>query len=600
MREDAGYRYCMEDSCRHDIRFWVNTFCYTLDTRTSNPVLPFVSYDYQDVLMMLAIYNATQSLSAENSYRRWDIGCDKSRDMGITWTVLYILDYIWRFWKWRDILCVSRTRDLVDGSPKSHFAKLDFLEERMPGAFMVRGMHHDYAHGRPNLEIHNEQNGTRIEGDSAHPDTGRQGRYLIAFRDEEPAAQYGSENTKALNQTTRFQFRVGTPNGTDNSLYAAKIKGGIDWISLHWSNHPEKSRGLYSVENGKVTVIDEEWHREHPGYEFMQTETHADPGAPWEFLRSPWFDGEDRAADSVFDIMQEFQISYLGTGAPFFRSDKLQVLKAMNVRPPTRSGTPEDFLPEHMQDKMKFVEDRDVRTEKVRVWYEKNARGLPPQDTTYSFGIDIAAGSGASDSVLSVVDDTTREKVFVYRTNGLTPEDFSKVCACFYEYFTTKKGVPFVVWDMGGHGIPFGRKFLQIAENADVYYWRATKDSAPSKVAGMPSSKKLKLQLMTEYRSAMFDRAFISFSESAYEQAGQFKHDGKGGVHHVNSTGNQDDSATGDQHGDEATSEAMCVRAMSVRPSPKAPEEAKPDYQCMMRRRTRREEARRAKEGTWY
>jgi len=116
MRDDVAARRCILASCRNDIRFYVNTFCYTLDTRKDRAIQPFITYEFQDVLLSLLAYNAAESLKPENRYRRWDAGIDKSRDMGVTYCCLYFIDWIWRFHENRQMRCISSKEDRVDSS----------------------------------------------------------------------------------------------------------------------------------------------------------------------------------------------------------------------------------------------------------------------------------------------------------------------------------------------------------------------------------------------------------------------------------------------------------------------------------------------------
>jgi len=574
MRDDNSARRCIMASIRNDIRFYVNTFCYTLDTRKENAIIPFITYEFQDILLMLLAYNSAESMKPENRYRRWDIGVDKSRDMGVTWSVLYFLDLIWRTNENRQMRCISSKEDRVDSSDDEDalFQKLDFLESRMPPSLSVRGDSHDAQHGRPAMKVINSRLGNQLRGEASGKHAGRGGRNLVAFRDEEAAAAYGTEITRSLNQTTRMQVRVSTPNGIGNSFHTAKTNGGIDWITLHWSWHPEKAEGLYSIEGGRIKILDKEWHDAHPDYKFMTGPTSSDPGAPWEFLRSPWFDGEERAADSMQDIAQEVQISYLGSGSPFFRADKLAEAKALNARIPTHVGDLLDFIPESClrgeTEYLRFT-DRDIRNDRIKLWF-RLVNGMVPQNTTYTMGIDIASGNGGgSDSCISIADDTTKEKVAEYRSNGITPEDFAMLCVAVYRWFTTDMGAPFMAWDIGGPGGPFGTKILQ-HDNIDVFYYKARdeKDPRAGRRPGVPSNKSIKKELFTDYRDAIFHGGFFTPSAESYHQAEQFVYDGKGGVVHQISKTTNNMADTGDQHGDVTTSEVILVRAMIERPDP--------------------------------
>jgi hypothetical protein len=232
-----------------------------------------------------------------------------------------------------------------------------------------------------------------------------------------------------------------------------------------------------------------------------------------------------------------------------------------------------DFMPESFlhgePEELRFT-DRDLRSDKLKLWFPVSGRGLPPQGTTYTFGIDIASGNGGgSDSAISIADDTTKEKILEYRSNGITPEDFARMCVAVYRWFTTDLGAAFMAWDLGGPGGPFGTKILEHGE-IDVYYHKARdeRDPKPGKRPGVPSNRNIKKELFTDYREALFYGGFITPSIESYNQAEQFVHDGRGGIVHQISQTTDNKSDTGDQHGDVTTSEVILVRAMRERPEP--------------------------------
>lgn len=604
MREDKDVRNCVWQSCVNDPRFYINSFCCTLDPRNEIPATPFILYDFQEVLIMLMSYNFKMSL--KDRTRRWDIGIDKSRDMGVSWSVLYGVDWIWRLDKNRSIRIISSKKERVDGTDDDDalFPKLDFNEERLPGFLSVRGDRHDPDYGRLFMKIANRDRGNQINGEASSKDAGRGGRSSIAFRDEEAFATHGSEITKSLNQTTRMQVRVSTPNGINNSFWRAKTIANIDWITFHWSLHPEKARGLYSIKGGQVEILDKKWHSENPGYNFRKDSTYADPGSPWEFLRSPWFDGEIDAADSVQDIAQEIQIAYLGTGNPFFRSDELAAARVKYGKDPLHCGELLNFMPEsHLLgegDKLNF-KDRDMRRDKAKLWFAAVPSKEVPQNTTYTIGIDIASGNGGgSDSSVSIIDDSTKEKIFEYRSNGITPEDFARMCVAIYRWFTTIHGAPFMAWDQGGPGGPFGTKVMEYPE-IDVYYHKSRdeKNPKPGRKPGAPSNREIKKTLFSNYRDELFHGEFISHSIEAYNQAQQFVHDGNGGIIHQASQNADEKSDTGAQHGDVTTSEVIAVWAMKERPEP-MPVARDPEPGTLAYRIMQREKAYNTAQKRWY
>src|SRR3990167_9660363 len=87
-------------TCREDILFWINVFCWTKDTRVQNsPTLPFVTYEFQDKYILdiqAAILGG------------YDILTEKSRDMGATWCVMYVLQWFFQFKSGADFRVGSR------------------------------------------------------------------------------------------------------------------------------------------------------------------------------------------------------------------------------------------------------------------------------------------------------------------------------------------------------------------------------------------------------------------------------------------------------------------------------------------------------------
>lgn len=565
---DKDRRRVIRESCRQGVLFYVNSFVWIDEPRSYPNCLPFVTYRFQDRLLLKVMRNMLDS-TVGGGRGIYDVIVEKSRTMGVTWTILVLLDWFWRFGRSVRFGAISRKEDYVDnpGDLDALFPKLDYLEERLPKCLQVRGAQHDQFHGRTRLHITNPRTQGQISGESSNEHAGRGGRKLAIFRDEEASAENGDLISRSCSQTTRCQIRVSTPNGLGNSFHSARTQAKIDVITLHWSEHPVYSQGLYSIEGGKVRILDHAWHKAHPKYEFRQEPTYADPGTKWEFLRSPWFDNECARADSTMDIAQELQISYLGSGAPFFRQDKLAKVRHERQSPPTKTWP---GIGEAIPASLTYAEhDTDPRRDKVKSWAEFNSAGLPPQNTTYSLGVDIAAGTGSSDTVISVGDDTTKRKVFEYRSNGITPETAAGITHAIYTRFSTPCGKAFLAWDAGGHGQTYGKRIMNMGSMLVFYYQpEDERKGRELKRPGYPQNRDLKNALLTEYRRDMFAGHYLTHSKDEYDQCEQFVFDGRGGVTHQKAAGNNDPSAIGDQHGDTATSGAILALAMRRRPAP--------------------------------
>ena len=107
--------------CSRDMLFYINTFCWTYDPRVGDGTLPFITYDFQN-----------ESFGdLHDCIGKRDIVIKKSRDMGASWMLLTVFEYMWHFRPSQSFLLVSRNEDYVDkpGNPKSLFWKIDFIHK---------------------------------------------------------------------------------------------------------------------------------------------------------------------------------------------------------------------------------------------------------------------------------------------------------------------------------------------------------------------------------------------------------------------------------------------------------------------------------------
>lgn len=576
-RLEPKYQPVFKDACKRSCIFYQNTFVWLKEPRRVESTIPMNTFDFQDELTTTTIGNLRKSATDPEPGAVYDVLVEKSRGMGVTWDALSVLDWFWRFVPGSQFLAISEKEDKVDriGDVSALLPKLDFVEERMPAFLQVRGSHHDQYHGRRHLVVFNPLNGSSITGESANADAGRSGRYLGVLRDEEAAAPFGTEITNALNATTRCQIRVSTPRGTANSFYEARKKAdtergkGIKVVTLHWSQHPYFARGLYEWNGQEVRVKDGAWHAAYKRdkgrpYPYRQEATYADPGAPWERFRSPWFDAECQRSETIKGIAQELQISYLGSGSPFFSPQRMADIRRSQCRSTQWSGDLQELLGKD------FV-DSDVRPNRARCWFQVLGN-KPPQKTTYTVAADIGTGTGVSDSTISVGDDRLKIKVFEFETNGILPEQFAVVVRHVCEWFTTAEGQPFLAWDAGGPGQSFGVQFMQLGTTVPVYWHKMAGTGKRARLPGVHFSGMLgrpKLDLFTNYRQALFGGWYATPSAVCYDQCSEYIFDQRGLPTHTAAEKSETPEGQGDQHGDVVCSEVILHEAMQNRPLPR-------------------------------
>jgi len=582
-RKDKRKRALIRRSCAEDFLFYANSFLWTYDPRKSDrPCQPFLTYGFQDE-------GAMEFIDCIDGGE--DVLFEKSRDMGMSVMVMSIADWDMRFRKDRSIKFLSRKEELVDATdnPDCLFAKLDYIHERLPSFLRFRRI-------RQKLHVYFPHTRSVGDGESTNSDASRGGRRSWILLDEFAFMENGDQILNATGDVTNVRMFGSTPNGIGNAHYAMR-QSGIRRVTWHWTRHPEKAAGLYSVsKRGRVKVLDEEWHRDHPGYEFQSTtgEEQLTDIDDCKRLRSPWFDKECRRRNSKVSIAQEVGISYLGSGSPFFDGELLTRLNAETVRPPLHRGTASDF--------MGWEEWRDVGRIPLHLWFNPDAKGRPPQETTYSIGVDISTGTGASDSTISVADATTGEKVAEYVSNQILPEDLAfLVVEGFCKWFTTPKGKPFLVPDGNGPGGAFCKRVIDRLGYTHVYYHTSEDERKRKKAArpGYPANRQLKEALFTSYRSALAEGKFVNRSSRSLEQHQAYVYDGNGGVAHIAEKNTEDASGNKANHGDIVYADCLAWRGIEHAPKPQAAKKVIPQN-CFYRRQQSRHAAMKASGREWF
>lgn len=268
---DPDYQALMRVKSAEDIRFFFNTFLWTYDPRVAPYNLPFITYDYED--------NAIDWLLGRLGLR--DGLIEKTRDMGVTWTIEGVFYHQWLFGEGFLAHMGSKTEDDVDrtGDMKSLFEKLRYFIKTTPSWMLP-------SYDIRFMRLVNNANGNSITGESANPNFARSGRYKVCFYDEFAATEYANDIWTAMGDSSPCRIICSTPHGTGNKFWKLRFEEmpAEDLLSLHWSIHPKKAAGLYDKDGAK---------------------------------RSPWYDVECSRRTAA-EIAQELDIDYLASGRPYF------------------------------------------------------------------------------------------------------------------------------------------------------------------------------------------------------------------------------------------------------------------------------------------
>ncbi len=518
--------------------FWVDVFVWTYDPRKEPTTRPFILYPFQESVFMELLQAIRHG---------GDRLIEKSRDMGATWLCLTAFTHVWLFEPNTPLLIVSRKEDLVDrrGDPDALFWKIDYLLNRLP-AWMIPPF------TRNSMQIINMTNGSVISGDSTTGDVARGGRRKAILLDEFASVDTGAAVLAATADATPCRIFNSTPKGVGNAFSDIRRSGKVKVITLPWWQHPEKGAGLY----------------------------YDDQGRP----RSPWYDAECARRTSKREIAQELDIDYLSSGDMFFDATILARIKTEDVRPPCLEG---DLVyradPETSAVSVEGFR-RDGGKRRLRLWLNLDSKGNPPRDRNYVLGIDVSIGQGVSNSVISVADTLTREKVAELSDPHVPPHELARYAVALGQWFGGQIGFAYLCWEANGPGLIFGKE-VQRCGYPCIHWRRQEEGSHPrdSSVPGWHSSRVNKELLLGAYRAALARHELVNRCEESINEALDYIYYPNGSLGPARLV--EDTSGARKAHGDRVIADALCVLALAEQPKARLPERPIPERSFAGRRR---------------
>lgn len=400
--EDKNYQAVLYRKCKEDIIFWINLFCWTKDPRITTDTLAFICYDSYQEDYILKIQEAIDT--------GHDLLTDKTRDMGVSWMILYVFTHKWLFETGSDFRVGSRKEDFVDklNDIDTLLEKVRFNLKHQPIWLLPKKFNFNEHCGY--MRIINPDNGNAIVGESANEFFGSGGRRKAILLDE-----FAKWETKvaeaawtATADVTKCRLPVSTPVGSGNkfAMLANGTAEKIEKISLHWTLHPEKSKGAYYLNADiKIPIPDSK-----RAFQLWKSGIR---------VRSPWYDNEAERRSEA-DLAQEIDIDYLKSGYPFF---SLIELNKQRVWTYIERKNPAGPIPygNHIKASLVELDGRIEVRERPDGWlriYE-----LPKSEYQYVVSGDTSEGLEKGDESFMVVRDKITRNV-VAACNGLfSPTD---------------------------------------------------------------------------------------------------------------------------------------------------------------------------------
>jgi hypothetical protein len=522
---DPEFAKTINRYCSADPHFFFNFFLVTYDPRKKgSKLLPFVTWPYQDE-------------SIDRTIAAMEDGCgllsEKSRDMGVTYIKTGVFFHHWLYRDMSSFLLLSRKEDLVDtrNDPDSLLGKIDLYLKYLP-RWIAPPVE------RRELHCMNLRNNSLISGESTNADAGRGGRRTATCADEFASVPNAREVYAACHQNTGSFQPVSTPKGRGNMFYELSRNPAFRKERLHWTLHPAKSRGLYTVRNNKLQIID-------TSYNFPKEYAFKLDGK----IRSPWYDTQEAEIGHPSIVAQELDIDYLGSDAQYFDSKDIDRIMSSTGFSPIGRGEVRNG---------KWCSELNGR---LVVWMDPDdLLRLGEQETgnPWVVAADIAQGTGASNSVISIGHKRLKRKLGSFVSANVLPNDLAEHAVTICEWL----GGAYLIWEANGAGRVFGNRVQELGYSN--FYWHELTDAKSAGVtkAGFWTTNDNKQSLLGEYRRAILAGDYITHDKEELAECLDYIFTPNGGVVHMKSKESEDPSGANANHGDRVISSALLWKAM--------------------------------------
>lgn len=172
---------------------------------------------------------------------------EKSRQMGLTWVIAYVIHWALSFHETSGLALSQKLGEVCDSGPTtdSFFGKIKFIWEHLPPELRAPLI---FTGGNdPSIRNPLFTNGF-LAGEGATLDPGRGGRYDYIFLDEAARIPWGRVVQTAVTRACPSgRLYNSTPNGEDALYFWLRDTrpAGYTFLRHHWSLNPVYARGLH-------------------------------------------------------------------------------------------------------------------------------------------------------------------------------------------------------------------------------------------------------------------------------------------------------------------------------------------------------------------
>ena len=414
---------------------------------------------------------------------------DKSRDEGATELITKLFTLHWLLIPDTMLLVGSRKEEYVDkgvevangrviGDHKCLFHKILYAACNLPEWMKPKSTRKTHMH------FENLVNGSVIDGEATNEAFGAGDRRLAVMVDELVLIDGRVAETirHTLSDVTDCIIYNSTHGPGAGHPYGKLITGNkVKVLTLAWEDNPVKNAGLYkSPDYDIVQIKDVEFYRKkypgcfdhimsmqeitvsklevdllsrglQPDVTFVADGGEANNGG-W---RSQWYDKECLRRDAQ-DVARNIDRNPIQSGDRVFDEKICKRIENTTIREPDVTG--EVMWKTDDTGRITHAKFRKNEGKCRFAWWGPIVRGRPSQMHNYIVACDISAGTGASNSIASVYDSNTREKVGLFACPNTPPESFADqtIAICIWVGGATK--VPYLIWEANGPGGSFYRR----------------------------------------------------------------------------------------------------------------------------------------------
>jgi hypothetical protein len=226
--------------CVEDKPYWFYNYVYTIDTRLTPSIIPFILFPRQiELVNQLDKYE--------------DLFVDKPHDLGISWTTMGWELHQGLYTKGFTALNISRKESEVQDTGNTFHAlhgRLLFMYQRLP-PFLKPRIHN------PHLIFQVPSMNSVIKGESANPHAGRDTQYRFIFIDEAAFIECLDEMWKGVRNATNTIFINSTPPTESVNNKFAEIKelpnSGFKKMTFNWKDNPQHDDAWFAKKTAAMT-----------------------------------------------------------------------------------------------------------------------------------------------------------------------------------------------------------------------------------------------------------------------------------------------------------------------------------------------------------